>query len=111
MYEITAAGTLWSRLSSSVLTDVHSAAPPHLAAVSRDDPEVSGDPVAALHLHQVTHHHLLCVDALLLAIADHKGLLCSEPQKRKTHVFQNQMASMTHGLKAQRLEKHELMDV
>lgn len=43
--------------------------------MSRDDPEVGGDAVTALHLHQVAHHHVLGVDVLLLAVADHQGLL------------------------------------
>lgn len=80
--------------------------------MSRDDPEVSGDPVAALHLHQVAHHNLLSIDALLLAVADDQGLLHSEPQASKMRVFQNQTATMTHGLEAQQLDKHgDLMDV
>ena len=47
----------------------------HLAAVSRDDPQVSGDPVSTLHLHQISNHHFLGIDVLLLAIADDQGLL------------------------------------
>lgn len=43
--------------------------------MSRYDPQVGGDAVAALHLHQVAHHHVLGVDVLLLAVADHQGLL------------------------------------
>lgn len=70
---------IWVRLSSSVLADIHSEPQSNLAAMSRDDPEVGRDPVATLHLHQVTHHHLLSVDALLFAVADNQGLLHSEP--------------------------------
>lgn len=47
----------------------------HLAAMGRDDAQVSRDPVPALHLHQVPNHHVLRVDLDLLALADHQGLL------------------------------------
>lgn len=47
----------------------------HLAAVGRDDAEVSGNPVASFHLHQVSCHHLLSIDLHLLSLTDHQGLL------------------------------------
>lgn len=47
----------------------------NLAAVSRDYPEVSWDPVATLHLHQIPDHHFLGIDAFLLSVADHQSLL------------------------------------
>ena len=47
----------------------------YLAAVGRDDSQIGGNPVAALHLHQVTDHHLLGVDAHLLSVTDDQGLL------------------------------------
>lgn len=49
--------------------------PTYLAAVGRDDPEVSRDPIPALHFDQVPNNHLLRVDAHFLAVADHQGLL------------------------------------
>lgn len=52
--------------------------------MSRDDSQVGGDPVAALHLHQVADHHLLGVDALLLAVADDQGLLRDERHFHET---------------------------
>lgn len=47
----------------------------HLAAVGRNDPQISGDPVAAFHLHKIADHHVLSVDVLLLAVADNQSLL------------------------------------
>ncbi len=50
----------------------------HLAAVGGDDSQISGDPVSTFHLHQITDHHLLGVEVLLLAVADDQGLLRDE---------------------------------
>lgn len=47
----------------------------HLAAVGGDDPQISGDPVAAFHLHEIPDHHVLSVEVLLLAVADNQSLL------------------------------------
>ena len=54
----------------------------YLAAMSRDDSEVSRDPVSSLHLHQVSCHHLLSVDRHLLALTDHQRLLQGEHRRR-----------------------------
>lgn len=47
----------------------------NLAAISRDDSQVSRDLVSTFYLHQISNYQFLSVDALLLAIADHQCLL------------------------------------
>lgn len=81
-------------LSNGGLLEVWVTACPvsHLAAVSRDDSQVSGDPVATLHLHQVSGHHFLGVDALLLALADDQGLLWPKEED----MFSGRVESMHH---------------
>lgn len=54
----------------------------HLAAVGGDDSQISGDPVATFNLHQITNHHLLRIDVLLLAVTDDQGLLQDETRHR-----------------------------
>lgn len=54
----------------------------HLAAVGGDDPQVSRDPVAAFHLHEISDHHVLSVDVLLLAVADNQRLLKGDERGR-----------------------------
>lgn len=55
-----------------------SASVAHLAAMRRDDTEVSRDPVSSFHLHQVSCHHLFGIDLHLLSLTDHQGLLGTE---------------------------------
>lgn len=47
----------------------------HLAALGLEDADVGGHSVATFHLHQVTHHKLICVDLELVPISDHSCLL------------------------------------
>lgn len=47
----------------------------YLTAICRYDSEVSRDPVPTFHLHQIADYDVFCVDAHLLAISNHKGLL------------------------------------
>lgn len=53
----------------------------YLEAVSGDDAQISGDPVAKLHLHNVTHHQLLSLHAVLLTASKHNGKLQGKTQK------------------------------
>lgn len=47
----------------------------HLAAVSRNHPDVSGDPVSTLYFNQISGHHFFSVNLHLLTLTDHQGLL------------------------------------
>lgn len=47
----------------------------YLAAVCRDDSEISRNPVPTFHLHQVPDYDIFCVDAHFLAISNYKCLL------------------------------------
>lgn len=77
----------------------------HLAAVSRDDPEVGGDAVSALHLHQVAHHHVLGVDVLLLAVADHQSLLKGGGGDKRTASTGSNMTQSEHSQFSSRRSK------
>lgn len=50
----------------------------HLAALSGDDTDVSGDPVSGLHLHQVSYHQVVSNNLHLLPFTDYQGLLAVE---------------------------------
>lgn len=43
--------------------------------MGRDDSQICRDPVTTLHLHQISNHHFLSIDVLLLTVADNQGLL------------------------------------
>lgn len=47
----------------------------HLAALGLEDPDVRWHAVPALHLHQIAHHKLVCIDLELVPISDHSCLL------------------------------------
>lgn len=47
----------------------------HLAAVSRNHPDVSRNPVSTLYFNQISGHHFFSVDLHLLTLPDHQGLL------------------------------------
>lgn len=43
--------------------------------MGRDDSQIRRDPVTTLHLHQISNHHILGIDVLLLTVTDNQGLL------------------------------------
>ena len=58
-----------------VCTDEINLAKIHLAAMSGDNTQVSRDSVSTFHFNQISSHHLLSIDAHLLAITYNQGLL------------------------------------
>lgn len=59
----------------------------YLAAMSRNHPDVSRDPVSSLHFNQISGHHFLSIDLYLLTLADHQRLLHGDISvgQKKTH--------------------------
>lgn len=47
----------------------------YLAAMSRNHPDVSRDPVSSLHFNQISSHYFLSIDLYLLTLTDHQRLL------------------------------------
>lgn len=75
----------WS-IGMSVRADERLAAT-NLAAVCRDDTQISRDPVSAFHLHQISDHHVLGVDVLLLTVTDDQSLLPNQRRKISHYIF------------------------
>lgn len=47
----------------------------HLAAMSRNHPDVSRNPVSTLYFNQISSHHFFCINLHLLTLTDHQSLL------------------------------------
>lgn len=47
----------------------------YLAAMSRNHPDVSRNPVSTLYFNQISSHHFFCVNLHLLTLTDHQSLL------------------------------------
>ena len=63
------------RANNIECTDEINLAQIHLAAMSGDNTQVSRDSVSTFHFNQISSHHLLSIDAHLLAITYNQGLL------------------------------------
>lgn len=72
----------------------------YLAAMSRDNPDVSRDPVSSLHFNQISGHHFFSVDLYLLTLTDHQCLLRGDMGNGwKTHA-QRKMVSCSREAKS-----------
>lgn len=60
--------------------------------MGRDDSQICRDPVTTLHLHQISNHHVLSIDVLLLTVTDNQGLLREWTQL----LFKNRQDHLTH---------------
>lgn len=70
-----AVGTLASSQAQTACCSTMPHRWPYLAAVGRDDSEISRDPVPTFHLHQIPDDDFFCVYAHFFTVANDQGLL------------------------------------